>query len=193
MKTFIIGIAGNSRSGKDTLARILKEKIENSDVFSLAFYLRKETEHFLRDYGHNVWSQKSEEKEKFRNYLVEYAEIIRQFTKGQYFWKKLEEYLKWHFFEKKKSFAIISDVRFDEFESDEVWWVKQNGVLVFVDGYQGNGIRIPPANKKEAENEQKLIKKADFTISWVHKNQSDEEIYQEYKTEIDKITNHCLK
>lgn len=188
----IIGVSGNATSGKNTLARILASKLPKSCVYSLANNLRCETEGFLSKFGHNVWSEKSEEKSKFRNYLVEYAEIIRQSTKGQYFWKLLKREVEWNNLAVPFDFAIISDVRFDEFENDEVWWVKQNGILVYIEAYK-NGSKIGPANYKEAENEGKLAAKCDKLLIWDHEAKDDEQIYLTNKTQVDKLIEAALK
>lgn len=183
----IIGISGAATCGKDTLARILKSKLPNSKIYSLAFHLRTETEEYLKKHGHNVWSQNREEKEKFRNYLVEYAEIARQATKGKYFWNLLDQAICFS----DQKFIIVSDVRFDEFPEDEVFWVKKSGVLIHIDAWR-NGIRILPANYKEEQNEGKLVAKADYILNWEHSGDSDEEIYSQNMQEIDKILELCL-
>ena len=190
-KPFVLGVSGNAGCGKSTLARIIKSRLPKSNIYSLAALLRVETESFLNKFGHNVWTEDREEKSKFRTYLVETAEIARQATKGQYYWKKLwTDIVSW---ERDTDFCIISDVRFDEFENDEIWWVKQNGILVYIEGWKG-GVRIGPANHKEKQNEHNLKHKADYTLEWDHEavpDPNDIKIYSNYKRQIDTILELC--
>lgn len=194
-KPYIVGVAGNAGVGKDTLARILKSKFTHhglqSEIFSLAFQLRGETDKILRKFNLNVWTQNREEKSVFRNFLVEYAELARRKSSGQYFWGKLDKMFKNSYW-KDLDIALISDVRFCEYEKDEVWWVKKNGMLVLVDAYK-DCAKILPANKKEQHNYPKLKENCDFRLVWNHEGLSDEDIYSKNRTKIDEIVNTCIE
>lgn len=186
--TKIISISGNAGVGKDSLARILQTKLPKSSIYSLAYTLRLETEGILRQFGYNVWSQDRSEKEVFRNFLVEYAELARKSTKGTYYWKKLQEAIELN----KEELVLVPDVRYDEYENDEVWWVKQNGILVYIEAYK-NGSKVGPANYKEEQNEGKLAAKCDHLLVWDHQAQNDEQIYLTNKAQIDSIITKCFK
>ena len=77
---------------------------------------------------------------------------------------------------------IITDVRFDEYEKDEVYWVKNeiNGVLIHIAKYEeinGKRIFLQPANAAEARNNPNLIDKADFVLNWPHEENKEKQIY----------------
>lgn len=188
----VIGLSGNAGVGKDTLARILKDLIPNSEIFSLAFYLRKETEKILKKFNHNVWTQNRDLKSEFRLFLVEYAELARKHTKGQYFWKKLHKDIKKN--HSGLDYAIISDVRYDEYDRDEVFWVQTNGVLVYLAAKSPSGEVIPPANYKEQQNAPRLATKSSHQLYWDITNPPlpENEIYKKYKTEIDGLVESCI-
>ena len=73
--TIFIGLTGRARSGKDTFAEIFinesKKEGKTVKVLSLANALKKDVEDFLRDKcGYNVWSQVTEEKNKYREHHI---------------------------------------------------------------------------------------------------------------------------
>jgi hypothetical protein len=191
----ITGIAGNAGVGKDTLGRILQSKTPNSKCFSLAYSLRKEVEKTLNKFNLNVWTQNRQEKEIFRNFLVEYANLARNKTQGTYFWKKLHKNIKLASQIDCIDYAFITDVRYAEYEKDELWWVKNHGKLIHLSGFKENGLIINPANSKERENYKSLYDAADYRLEWVHSNNSktDNEIYLDNQTQIDLIVNSITR
>ena len=72
-------------------------------------------------------------------------------------------------------YFIISDVRYDDYEKDEVHWLQNEleGVLVHVQLYwieqRLNGhkkVFQEPVNSEEARNDPKLLQKCDFDVTW---------------------------
>ena len=66
---------------------------------------------------------------------------------------------------------IITDIRFNEYEKDEVFWLRKeiNGVLIHLARYeeQGSGkTYVLPANEEESRNEPLLKRDADFLFEW---------------------------
>lgn len=188
----VLGIGGNAGVGKDTLGRILKTLLPNSETFSLAFSLRKETEKILKKFNHNVWTQNRSAKSEFRMFLVEYAELARKATHGQYFWKKLNKEIKKN--HSYLDYAIVTDVRFDEYDRDEVFWVKNNGELIYLSAEDRNKQMVGPANYKEQQNGPRLAAKHDHHLHWqlTYPVLSDEEIYLKNETAIDKLVANCI-
>ena len=67
----------------------------------------------------------------------------------------------------------ITDVRYDEYEKDEVYWIKNElkGKLVHLTK-EGS----PAANSFEEENDPRLQEKADYKIVWPDCNSNQKEI-----------------
>jgi hypothetical protein len=89
--------------------------------------------------------------------MVEYGRYMRNQTEGRYFIETLN---------KNKQFAknfvpIIPDIRYAEFEKDELYWLKneKKGILIFL---ERNGIK--PANEFEEKNNILLKEEADFVF-----------------------------
>lgn len=161
----LIGISGVARSGKDTLGRFLVEKLPGRTLcLALAKKLKDETAPIIHsNFGLDVWSSDTEQKKIFRDFLVAWGLMRRKQTQGQYFinhaklaMEKLADFYD-HF--------VITDVRYAEYENDEMDWIKQNGVLVHIRRTYKDGLTQPPANKHEEENDLKLMTNADFTIN----------------------------
>ncbi len=159
-----IGIAGNACVGKDTLCNFLIKKFKerynlSSKRCSIAGdTIRKDLKSFILDkIGIDIESTTPEEKTLLRPIMVEYGRYMRNKTEGRYFIEKLK---------KNKNFGvgfvpIIPDIRYVEFEKDELYWLKKEskGLLIFL---ERKGIN--PANKFEEENNKKLKKNADLVF-----------------------------
>ena len=66
---------------------------------------------------------------------------------------------------------IITDIRFNEYDKDESYWIKNeiNGVLVHISRFNninGKRVFIPPANEAERENDPKVKAESDFILNW---------------------------
>lgn len=177
-KQLVIGVTGISRCGKNTFCDLLKAFLNakgiKTETFSFAQQLRNETSDFLdENFGFNVWDSK--DKEKFRPFLVWYANLKRQESKGQYFIDKLKHTLSLY---KKEQVMLISDLRFKEFDYDELDFCKENGgVVVHISKYnietaniQNDGPYIKafdkPPNEFEAKNDPILKAASDYQIIW---------------------------
>jgi pyoverdine/dityrosine biosynthesis protein Dit1 len=81
-----------------------------------------------------------------------------------------------------KKVNIITDVRFNEFEKDEVFWVKNeiNAVLIHISRFiEKDGMRefVSPANPAESENDPKVKAEADFILNWATENDEVKRIF----------------
>jgi len=157
-----IGIAGNACVGKDTLCNFLIEKFEiNYKLIAkrcsiAGDTIRKDLKPFiLEKTGVDIESAIPEEKTLLRPIMVEYGRYMRNKTQGRYFIEKLKENKQFGF----GFIPIIPDIRYIEFEKDEIYWLKKEnqGLLIFL---ERNGIK--PANKFEEENNKKIKKNADL-------------------------------
>ena len=170
----IIGISGTANSGKnlfaDILTEILNKKIFLVEQFALANKLKQDVAEILGIDPKHIYG---ETKEKIRATLVHYAKEKRKATKGRY----LTDYLMPRIKNSTAEIVIITDIRYDDFPKDEVFWLKNelNGVLVHLTKYTITGkgqdiklVNFPPANEEEKRNDPKLKEQADFCIKWPH-------------------------
>jgi len=169
----MIGISGIAGSGKDLFCRVLLKEIKGTRV-ALADPIKEETRGFLlQKYGIDVSNCTLQEKNKVRDFLVFHGGLKRYETKGTY-WTDLAQ--------KKvdtiKGVPVITDIRYSEYENDEVNWLKgkNKGVLVHIRKYceletfgpHVKRIYFDPPNEDESRNDPKLIDKADYCIEWPH-------------------------
>lgn len=170
----IIGVSGTANTGKnlfaDILTEILNKKYFLVEQFALADKLKQDVADILNidpKYIHG------ETKEKIRATLVHYAKEKRKATKGRYFINYLTPKIR----NSTAEIVLITDIRYDDFLKDEIYWLKNelNGILVHLTKYTivGKGqdiklINFPPANEEEKRNDPKLKEKADYCIKWPH-------------------------
>jgi hypothetical protein len=163
-----IGIAGVARCGKDSLfkriSRLFGEK--NSARLALADELKQEIDDtFLLDkFGISAFTINEYEKDLVRPIIIAYAHVYRVRTEGTHWSSKLQPKVK--SLREINVHPIITDIRFDEYENDEVTWLHNNdGILVYLEREQKDGSPLPPPNSTEAENDPKLRAKADVFFS----------------------------
>ena len=167
MNTNIIGLSGVAGSGKDLFFEIMLKKIPNLKKLSLASALKSELrEELLRDYGVDINDCTREEKNKVRQRLVDYATEKREETGGRHWIEKLNDLT-----QKTKEPICVTDIRYDDYEFDEVHWLKRElgGVLVHIqrfDFLNNNKKFIEGANEEERRNDPKLKAKADYSLEW---------------------------
>lgn len=164
----LLAISGNATAGKNTCFDLLKEILKDTvelEPFQLADELKLDVCSFTKEkFGISSFTKNIEEKTLIRNILVETAEIRRKLSKGTYYTSilqpKIEESIRNNFL------PCVNDLRFFEYEADEIPWVRKNkGLIIHVERYNGTE-KIPPANKKEEMNENKLIENADYILRW---------------------------
>jgi len=171
MDPLYIGIAGVSRSGKDSLAFEIEKIIRaySGNVFiyksSLAQPLKEDCAAFIKNYLNlNVFTDKTEEKSIFREFLVWYGKVKRQQTEGKHWTNLLDERVK-NF---KPDICIVPDIRYQQYREDEVNWLKSKSrnVLIHLHRIAINGEIVQPANMDESINDSILQDMADYKIVW---------------------------
>jgi ABC-type dipeptide/oligopeptide/nickel transport system ATPase component len=179
----IIGIAGASRSGKDTLCRslirILNEKYNiEAERRSIAGDLIKKNLRsiIMNSVGIDSFTENTEEKELIRPLLVEYGKLMRNNTKGRYFVENFEIV--------KEKTLIIPDIRYAEYLKDEIHWIRNevNGYLIFLEREN-----IKDANETEKINNKKLKILSNCCIRWGkldENDKSDRKIIDDYSIKI---------
>jgi hypothetical protein len=157
---YIIGIAGNALTGKDTLCKAMIEVfgkrfgIKSSRRSIAGDQVRKDLEDLVWDkFGIDVNTPTNEEKTLIRDLMVHYGRIQRTLTNGRYFIDK---------FERSEYIDIVPDIRYAEYERDELYWIKNdmNGFLIFL---ERDG--ISPANVYEETNNKIVKSQSDYVVN----------------------------
>lgn len=158
----IIGICGNARSGKDTLADLISEALSDIGVkcrkIALADSLKEECEDLvLNNLGIDVFTQDSREKSIIRPLLVTWGTHVRRKVNPDVWIEKLSDKIS------ENEVTIIPDIRYkNEFE----WLRSLNSYCLFVDRIDADGNPILPANDEEENNNPFLRKNSDFQLTW---------------------------
>jgi dephospho-CoA kinase len=165
----LIGIAGVAGSGKDTFAEIIKKVFESNgfevNCLSFAKKLKEEVAEVSKSmYGIDTTNCTREEKNLIRPLLLAHGAIMREKTKGQYWIDGIKDLVS------NDKINIITDVRFCEYECDEVDWIQSNnGIVVHITRFfeeNGERIYISPDNEYEKRNNKILKNRANYSFSW---------------------------
>ena len=157
-----IGLAGVARSGKDSFYSIMNDFLPNIGVktlkFSFAKALRLDVREFLFDKtGIDSFTEKNEEKEIIRDFLVAYGTKLMRRIDEDCWIKKLEKEVLQKITE--GYIPVFTDVRY----LNELKWVKNtlNGHIVHI-----TRINNPPANDEEKQNDPLLLSNSDDKYTW---------------------------
>ena len=165
----VIGIAGVAGSGKDTFGKIIGNVFENSggkvNYLSFAAKLKSEVSEISKKlYDIDPTKCTREEKNLIRPLLLAHGAIMREKTQGQYWINSIKNLII------ENNINIITDVRFCEYECDEVDWIQSNGgIVVHITRFfeeNGQRIYILPDNEYERRNDKILKSKANYSFSW---------------------------
>lgn len=165
----VIGLSGVAGSGKDTLFSLLSLRNSNVKRFALADILKQEISPFLKDlYGIDILNCSREEKNLIRPILVEHGKIRRTLTSGTYWTSKLTTSIQEFVALDPNNIAVITDIRYAEYEEDELFWLKKtlNGHLIHITMTLGKGEKLQPPNKEEEINDPVLRKSSDLRVIW---------------------------
>lgn len=169
----VVGIGGVARSGKNLLCDLLMQNLYlegyTSKQFALASDLKNDCNEFLyKMCDLNVWTDLTEDKSQFREFLVWYGNLKRKQSNGRYWIEKLDRRISTY----ECDVAIVTDVRYDVYDEDEVHWIKEEkqGLLIHLKRFsrdENNFMQYTkPANQHESSNDSSLYTKADINITW---------------------------
>jgi len=169
----IIGLSGVAGAGKDLFFGLLSKKL-NCQKIALADALKEEVAPFSQDqYGINPLTCTRKEKDLIRPLLVFHGSFKRNLSEGRHWINKLNKEIKNNL---TNSIVIITDIRYDDYPKDEVYWLKEEleGLLVHVSVYKevpglcGSHYKSfkQPINEEEARNDPKIKAQADYTVEW---------------------------
>lgn len=187
-----VGIGGISGAGKDLFFTLCKEYLKELKIFSTRIGLGDEVKSeaaktIKQMYGFSPKDCSRKQKNLIRSHLVFLGAIKRQQSKGRYWIEKAEhaiEKLHQNFLPQIliNPFIFITDVRYDEYEKDEIHWVTNEleGTLVHIKKFKPspkiNEKLMPtglfsrewstPPNKAEKENDPRVQRNAHKTIEW---------------------------
>ena len=177
MKPQIIGLSGFARVGKDSLylmaSEILKQEyMLSAKRYALADILKADIRDFiLEKVGIDVYTTNDAEKTAIRPLLVAYGKCKRIQSKATYWTSLLQRKIE---SDTKSDVVFITDIRYAEYEEDEVQWIKKiGGELVHIskfttDPNTGNSVYVEAPNEDEANNDPVIRSHADILFEWEH-------------------------
>ena len=168
-----IGVSGVARSGKNLFCDIeikqLSQKGVKAKQYALAYYLKKDCEEFIKTkLGLDVFTEKTDDKTIFREMLVWYGGVKRKQTEGAYWTSMLQKDIE----ADDNEVIFVSDIRYDQYPKDEVYWIKEvlGGYLVHVSKYTYNDwderVFTEPPNEHEKLNDPLVKLKSDYLLQW---------------------------
>ena len=173
----IIGLSGFAGSGKDLFCKVLCERRPEFKRKSLADKLKLDLrESILSEEGVDVLNCSREEKSKIRHRLVDYAKEKREASQGRYWVNQLSVEV-----DAEELSVCITDIRYDDYENDEVYWLTKEigGILVHIERYDiinNNKKYFEGPNKEERRNDPKLKTRATYNVQWPSFEGSEQEV-----------------
>ena len=178
---FLVGVSGVARSGKNLFCDMVIDELAKQGYigkqFALADALKRDCEGFLRDKCDlDVYSDDTQLKSLFREYLVWYGDLRRKQTNGRHWIETMDNTIA----ETECDVAIVSDVRYAHYQNDELGWVlfEHEGLLVHLRRYEKSSSAVieadgtvkfdyvKPPNEHERINDPKLRDGAHFQLDW---------------------------
>lgn len=161
----IIGLTGLAGSGKDTFYSLLAKKlpfVRYAIADELKLMLRQK---LLDKYGYDILNCNRDEKNVMRDDIVSFAKQKREETQGSFWTRILQEKIQ----SSSDKYICITDIRFNYYPEDEVFWLKTKlkGKLVDISSYSPlNGKFMSPPNQEEALNYPLTKVSADYYVMW---------------------------
>lgn len=175
MKKLIIGISGFATSGKDTCASLVSSHLGHAGleckIFSFANALKQDIDDFCtQKIGISAFTTDPLLKSKIRPILISYGQIQRNLSNGTYWIYKVNPQID-NFFNSGGNVAIIPDLRFKEFEYDELDYIRSfdNSIVVNIERTNDDQ-QVKAAHISENQFYNILYKESDIKIKWQSSN-----------------------
>lgn len=194
MEAKVIGVAGNFRTGKDLFCDLFLKEQANEKAYKLSIgdTIKWDCAFFLTSYCKVENPFEPVNKEAIRPFWAWYSNYKRKQSNGSYFLDILKSKISYLSNHGVYTTFLIPDVRFKEFEYDEMDFVKENGILIFIDKYTiesgGTIIYSPPANQFEATNTPVLRQNCDYHLKWVDCEDNPQKIEKFCMPEVKKFS-----
>jgi hypothetical protein len=180
---YVIGLSGVARAGKDLFCDMLLHSLNTrgykAERFALADRLKSDINPFLIEHtGVNLFRCEPEDKEVVRPLLVEYGAVKRKQSEGKWWTSQLELEIR----NSHCNVAVVTDIRYDRYPEDELFWIKEKlgGMFVHISRYNivnGREEFVQPANKEEMCEDPKMAAAADYRIEWETCGDEGRQIY----------------
>ena len=192
MKKIIIGLTGFARVGKDSFyqvaSRILKKEYGlKSTRYALADALKGDIAEFISEkVGIDVYTDDDGDKTVIRPLLVAYGKCKRIQSKATYWTSLLQDKIE---LDTDTDVVFVTDVRYAEYEEDEVQWIKNiGGKLIHISKFELNfsddgwmsKVYTEAPNEDEAKNDPIIRDHADILFEWEHCLKKDGTVDVEY-------------
>ena len=206
---FLVGVSGVARSGKNLFCDMVIEELSKQGYagkqFALADALKKDCQEFLETKCDlDVYSDDTQQKSLFREYLVWYGDLRRKQTNGRHWIETMDLEIAGS----DCDVALVSDVRYAHYQNDELGWVlfEHEGLMVHLRRYERSSSAVieadgtvkfdyvKPPNEHERINDPKLREGAHFRLNWPtvddpRKSLETLQMVQEVTTEIIELVN----
>ena len=183
--TKYIAIGSIGRSGKDSLAQLMKEDLESRGFYvikkSLAEPLKNICNDFLiKNFNISAFTEDTVEKSSIRPFLVCVGSMLRSESEGSYFTKILFDYVQ--SLKRTPDFVIVPDLRYSEYEgTDEIDFFKNlNSFIININRVDYSNNNIEPANNDEKINSVKIKRQCNLDVTWPTYGTSSCEQMQEF-------------
>lgn len=176
----IIGISGFARSGKDTFAKLLAERLEinkvKTTILSFAFSLKADIDTFcLSKINISAFTEETGLKSKIRPILIAYGACQRSISNGTYWLEKIKPEIDM-FFNNGGNVVIVPDLRFKEYSFDEYDFIRsyESNLVLTISKTNADGTQNEPAHESESRNFPFFLQNADLNVNW---NSSSDPVY----------------
>jgi predicted DNA-binding protein YlxM (UPF0122 family) len=178
---FVVGVSGVARSGKNLFCDLIIEELAKQGYiakqFALANALKRDCENFLKNQCDlDVYTDNTQQKTLFREFLVWYGDLRRKQTNGRHWIETMDDTISRY----TGDIALVSDVRYAHYANDELTWVthEHEGLLVHLRRYEKSSSAVieadgtvkfdyvKPPNEHERINDPKLREGAHFQLDW---------------------------
>ena len=165
----LIFLSGNAKSGKDLFAdnacKYFRQHGLVARKFALADSLKYKLEDFIQDnFGFSSFTKDPSNKELIRPIMISFGCAKRKMSNGRHWIETLSGYIDKH--REVIDIGIVTDVRFAEYEDDELKWAKNNGKLIYIDRKLKNGELVKPVCLDEAVNHPIIKDNSDYKFTW---------------------------